>query len=350
MKLPTASHLSLTPRFSGVPAGQAGSGNRFSGFCRLPPTAPVASRPAPSPAPSPAAFTLIELVAILALLVLAGLLFTPALAKVEPNSQAFQCLSNARQIAAALGMYNADNHDFFPPNPDDGSDMIGYEWFCGDVAGGMPPGSSFDTSDACNSDMATNVNRCLVAPYLGGKGIVFRCPADPRYGPYSGANPALRGKLVPVSRSVSMNAGVGTVDLQFSEMGVGHSGKPIYPVNGPWLDGMHDHKADRPYETFGKATDFGMVGPAQIFLVTDEDPWSINDASLQVSAAMAKWVDFPAVWHEHGCTFSFCDGHVELHKWTGTSLGLNSYPEQEPVSATDPDWNWVVSHATLKLY
>jgi prepilin-type processing-associated H-X9-DG protein len=293
-------------------------------------------------------FTLIELLAILAILALASILLTPALAKVQPNTQTFQCLNNARQLATALAMYSADNHDFFPPNPDDGSDLAGYEWVCDMVSGGMPPGTTQEL-DMCNPDILTNVSKCLVAPYLGGKAAVFRCPADPRYGIYSGTNTAQKGRTISAVRSVSMNAGVGTIDPSFAASGAGHSGKPTLPVNGPWLDGNHTHRANSPYATFGKTTDFGVVRPAQIFLVSDEDPWSIDDASFAVSAAMAKWVDFPAVWHDHGCTFSFCDGHVELHQWTGTTLGLLAEPGLMSVRATDPDWTWVVSHATVNL-
>ncbi len=42
----------------------------------------------------------------------------------------------------AMTMYTHDNHDLFPPNPDDGNTVPGHEWVAGQAGGGMPPGAS----------------------------------------------------------------------------------------------------------------------------------------------------------------------------------------------------------------
>src|SRR5215471_3408022 len=79
-------------------------------------------------------FTLTELVVVVVLLgVLAFALF-PAHAASRTKTQTVRCLSNLSQIMNALMMYTHDNHDFFPPNPDDGTMLNGYTW-CQGIAG-----------------------------------------------------------------------------------------------------------------------------------------------------------------------------------------------------------------------
>jgi len=80
------------------------------------------------------AFTLIDLLAVAAVLAVAALLMVPALARTGLDSRAFQCLNNGRQLAAAFLLYQADNQEFFPPNPDDGNSVPGHNW-CAGIAG-----------------------------------------------------------------------------------------------------------------------------------------------------------------------------------------------------------------------
>ena len=61
-------------------------------------------------------FTLVELSVVLATLAVLAALLYPALAATHPDSQAFQCLNNQRQIMLAWQMYATDNHDVLPPN------------------------------------------------------------------------------------------------------------------------------------------------------------------------------------------------------------------------------------------
>ena len=65
---------------------------------------------------SRAGFTLIELFIVLATMAVLAAVLLPALAGTKPNTQAFQCLNNQRQIMLAWQMYAADNGDLLPPN------------------------------------------------------------------------------------------------------------------------------------------------------------------------------------------------------------------------------------------
>jgi prepilin-type processing-associated H-X9-DG protein len=286
-------------------------------------------------------FTLIELCVVIVAVAMVGMTVLPALARARPNTRVSQCLDNARQLAATVQMYTVDNHDMYPPNPGDGTVLAGYNW-CG--------GS---TEEAFDPDILTNNATCLVAPYLNRNSTVFSCPADPRYGLYDGSQFNLFGTRLHAVRSVSMNGSVGTIDPG-ALTGGAHGGVPNTPAPGWWLTGVHGGNShDNPWATFGKTADFRVVKPSQIFLITDEDPYSINDAYLSVSAGTAEFVDYPATFHDHGCTMSFCDGHVELHRWTGSLIILNSpFPKTQtvPPGGSDyADWTWLWQHSTVRM-
>src|SRR5262245_3507182 len=54
-------------------------------------------------------FTLVELLVVLAVLAMLGIAFVPAIAASRPNTYAWQCLNNHRQLGNAWRMYADDN-------------------------------------------------------------------------------------------------------------------------------------------------------------------------------------------------------------------------------------------------
>ena len=56
-----------------------------------------------------------------------------------------------------------------------------------------------------------------------------------------------------------------------------------------------------------------------VFVVLDEHGDSINDATFMHNPGAAqnqeKWRDLPASYHNNAGSFSFADGHSEIHKW-----------------------------------
>jgi prepilin-type processing-associated H-X9-DG protein len=236
-----------------------------------------------------------------------------------------------------------------PPNPDDGTTIPGYTWCTGQAAIGA--------GDQFNPDLMLDPQRTLIAPYLGTNSSVFRCTADTRVGKYDGAalypNSPLIGKQVPAARTISMNQAVGTIDARFAAGGT-HFGVPNLPVNGPWLTGSHgaNNAANGPYRTYGKLSQMVVPVPAQLNIMTEESPFSINDGSCatSVSPSVPVWIDSPSTLHNNGCVLSFADAHVELHKWAGSTLYLSGPAQgQRFVSATDPDWVWFTQRTSARL-
>jgi len=311
-------------------------------------TRPCGSRTGSERPAAHCAFTLIELLVVIAIIAVLAAMLLPALSRAKARAQAATCMNNAKQLMNAMHMYTYDNSDFFPPNPDDGANVVGYEWCCGDVSGGMPPGTPPTGPDMCNPTDLLDPTRSLLTTYLGGAIGVFKCPADPRYGKYSGSNPSLAGTIIPAVRSVSMNQGIGTIDPVYAHGESGHGGKPVLPTTGPWLTGNLTW-AYSVYATFGKMSTFGLASPANIFCLVDENPWSINDSGLAVIAGQKAAVDFPTDMHAGACGLSFCDGHAEMHKWLSSFFHLNADAARKTAvtPAEQADWFWEASHATI---
>ena len=299
------------------------------------------------------AFTLVELLLVIVIIaILAGIRIS-ALARIRPSTKDLQCLNNHRQMAAAMAMYTRDNHDLYPPNPDDGTIRSGYVWCTGGVGIGDP--NEFDP------DLMKDPRSNLLASYTKSKTSVFLCPTDSRVGKFDGVGlyptSPLIGKTVRAARTVSLSQAIGTVDPQYAA-GSGHSGVPNLPTNGPWLTGNYgqNNNLRGPFATFGKSSSFRSISPDHAFLVADEAIYSINDGGIATCADLTnpRFVDFPSSAHNRGGTFSFCDGHAELHRWKGEAiLDESQVQSSESHAIVTPgdhaDVAWLATHSSARV-
>src|SRR5216683_1624533 len=141
-------------------------------------TIPPAPQHLHSPRPS-AAFTFVELLVVLAVLVVLIATLFPAMAKSRPNAQAFQCLNNHRQLCAAWRMYADDSRDRIVFSSGDGTSnpLNQYAWTLSHLD---------NTFNSANWD--TNVDIVLrpLWPYTGRDASIYRCPSDQSYVPVNG--------------------------------------------------------------------------------------------------------------------------------------------------------------------
>ena len=289
------------------------------------------------------AFTLIELLVVIAIIGILAAILLPVLSKAKGRAQGVACVNQGKQMMTAMLLYTSDNSEFFPPNPDDGNTLPGYNW-CGGQAGIGGP-------EEFNPDVLQDPTRSLLIGYLGGKVDVFRCPADRRTGPYQGASPALIGQIVPAARTFSMNQAVGTIDPGYDADGPGagtpHYGIPNLPVNGPWLNNQFNHRRDSPWHTYAKATDIRTPGPSMLWVLLDEDANGLNDAAFAFGMESPQWFDAPGTYHDGGCGFAFADGHAETHRWVN---GAEKVSGGTPI--TDPsdqqDWAWMQQRTSAR--
>ncbi|HEX4644443.1 MAG TPA: prepilin-type N-terminal cleavage/methylation domain-containing protein, partial [Verrucomicrobiae bacterium] len=141
------------------------------------------------------AFTLLELLVVLATLAILAAMLLPALARAKPNSHGMQCMSNQKQLTLAWLLYADDNGQNLPPNENGGSGSgtgtvdITKTWANGWL-NWIP-----DNTDNTNLQFLANA---LLGNYLQRQTRAFKCPAD-IYTCVEG------NKAMPRVRSVSMN-------------------------------------------------------------------------------------------------------------------------------------------------
>jgi prepilin-type processing-associated H-X9-DG protein len=181
----------------------------------------------------------------------------------------------------------------------------------------------------------TNVNLIKLAAlgnYVGGNLGVYKCPAD------TFLSPAQRNRGWSARpRSLAMNAYFG-------------------PYNPTWTREQNNFFAN--YRQFLKTS--SVKNPANMFVMVDEHPDSINDGYFLNDANPASftaWGDLPASYHNGACGFAFADGHSEIHKWRSSRatilpVRIQAGFQQVPFGS-DPagkiDAQWITYRSSVRL-
>jgi prepilin-type N-terminal cleavage/methylation domain-containing protein/prepilin-type processing-associated H-X9-DG protein len=267
------------------------------------------------------AFTLLELLVVIAIIAILASLILPALGRAKGSALGVVCQSNLRQLTMAWFLYAGDNEDHLPYNF--GSERNGtnvapksnLNWVNNTMSWGTD-------SENTNTDLITDAS---LGSYVSRNVRVYKCPSDRAL-----SDAQRKVGWQQRSRSYSMNAMLG------------HAGPLIkYGIN-------LNNPEYKQFFTFSS-----IRRPDDIFVFLDEHPDSINDGYFLNVPEQTYWVDLPGSYHNGAGSFSFADGHTELHKWQdgqtlrppkpdGAELPLSILP------GTRKDYDWVAARTSVE--
>src|SRR5437899_50909 len=241
---------------------------------------PPKARP---PAWQGAAFTLIELLIVIAIIGALAALLLSRLNQAKSRAQTTVCLNNLKQLQLAWLIYSDENEDQLPYN-------IWYQnwqnfpknWVWGAMSYETEPEAPFvwTHADSTNAALLLNPNRSQLGPFVKSYGV-YKCPSDKSW-------IQLGGQRYPRVRSYAMNQQVG----DYAEKGAPN--------------------------TFTRQDQMSL--PVWVFIDTHEDStvdgwFEFGNSRPSGSPANYSWQQLPASRHHGSGVVSFSDGHVEAHKW-----------------------------------
>lgn len=288
---------------------------------------PAAQKPRLSSTTAGDGFTLMELMAVMAIISVLAAIILPALANARERSRSIYCVNNTRQLTLAWHLYADDHEGMLPYNvPMETPARTNLNWVNNVMTWDLSPD---------NTNLNT-ISEAALGPYVLGVTSIYRCPSDRVLSAVQ-----IAAGWTQRIRSYSMNAMVGN-------MGSSNS------VN-----------ANNPgYRQFLNLDQ--IAHPTEIFVFLDEHPDSIDDgyfidtepASSAInmsSVPINEWRDLPASYHNRSAAFCFADGHASLHHWqNGSTIAPATpyeanLPIQIPNSATeDSDFEWLIEHMSVE--
>jgi prepilin-type N-terminal cleavage/methylation domain-containing protein len=230
-----------------------------------------------------AGFTLIELLVVIAIIAILAAMLLPVLAQAKAKGRQAYCTNNHKELMLCHHMYCDDNNDRVPQN--NGGDSV--KWNSPPSVTSWANGwedftaNSFDNTNVLDllgtGDPLKGTQFGVYAKNVG----IYKCPSDTW-------TADIYGSKMPRLRSVSMNCFVGDTDES---------------TTSGWM-------------VYHKMTDMTAPPPALLWVISDEQTDSINDAWLTDDpAAIGSWGDLPGSYHSRGNVAGFADGHAEYHKW-----------------------------------
>jgi prepilin-type N-terminal cleavage/methylation domain-containing protein/prepilin-type processing-associated H-X9-DG protein len=210
------------------------------------------------------AFTLIELLIVIAIIAILLTILAPALQKAKEAAKQVMCMTNQRGLSSAWVMYADDNKGrLCSPRPGGGADPKDREcaWIYWEAGWPWPNQWTPD-------DWDMSITQGVLWPYTGQTRGIYRCPA-------------------------------GELDEQITYAGFASMG---------WKVPMYRYQDGDIYQ---KISSIPMPDERAVYI--DEGLLTSDFYSVHYSAEM--WIDQPPNRHNEGVTMSFADAHAKYWRW-----------------------------------
>lgn len=254
----------------------------------------------------------------------------PALKKAKLKTYGIACMNNHRQLMLAWKVYADENRDLLLyasslwPHTAKDPDV----W----VTGWM----NRDPNNPSNWDINADIVNSPLWTYSGKSPAVWKCPADHSTITLSS------GEIKPRVRSMSMNIWVG--GFRGMDQGLSDSANGWAMGGGRW-------------RVYLKTYDMVDPGPSRTFVLLDmrEDSVDIGNFAPNMrgwpdNPEQVGFYDLPGNYHHIANSFSFADGHAEIHRWrhpdTTPPLVRNGTVRDTFLSPNNPDIQWLQEHST----
>ena len=214
------------------------------------------------------AFTLIELLTVIAIIAILAALLLPALSLGKEYAKRAFCLNNQRQLELAWQMYADGNRGELALN----------DWIFRTPNVPESPTNSWVLGNAgLDTDPAT-LTRGSIYPHVRDV-RVYRCPAD---------RSLVLGTSILILRTYSLSCFMGGPPRDTTDYNI----KPLRQMSQ-------------------------IRNPSKTLTFLEEDDATIDDGHFLYSPVINNWYNIPSWLHQNGLTLQFADGHGEYWRWRG---------------------------------
>lgn len=277
-------------------------------------------------------FTLLELLAVIAIIGIATALLLPALSKARSRAQSMACMNNLKELQLSVHLYVSDFNDYFVPNNsisvfnankanvnNPNLNVLGISW--------LPD------LDAATEMNPSNIINGLLYQYNHAL-PVYHCPADVARLETADGRPLVREMPnQPTAMTTPNVSGPQLSQLRWRSYNMSQS------VNG-YPQGSQAYLNVIP--TWSKYADVRHPRPSDLFVFIDENPDTMTDSEFGAPPLGSQsfwpneWWDMPSDRHSRGANLSFADGHVEHWKWVYPKA---AFEQGQPVASKEmPDY------------